>query len=95
MYRTILRNNIKVEILNKENIEDISPSKTDLFMHINNMYFGTRLEQFIADNVDIDPNELHKFKTNALAFYIELCTQIRKRFPSKDPLLYFNQNGDC
>ncbi|CAH1183927.1 unnamed protein product [Phaedon cochleariae] len=90
LFRTLLRNYINVTHLNTTELDNISPSNPDHFLPIENMYFGSKV-QIMIQEVN-DPQEIQKFRVNALAFYVELCCQIKKRFNFNDPLLTFLSN---
>ncbi|CAH1108534.1 unnamed protein product [Psylliodes chrysocephalus] len=52
------------------------------------MYFGAYVEEYIEKNKDIlTEDDIQSFKHKRLAFYTELCTQIKNRFPFENALL--------
>lgn len=57
------------------------------------LYLGAKAEKMLTE-IGISPEELKKLKTNVLAFYVELASQIRKRFDFANPLLTFLSNFD-
>ncbi|KAM0728334.1 hypothetical protein ACS0PU_005116 [Formica fusca] len=52
------------------------------------MYFGAKVELLMYKD-NIEASDLHNFKTRALEFYIELCSQIQNRFCFNDPMLKY------
>lgn len=91
IYKTILRNFIKKEVMDEMELSKISPSNPDYFVNLERIYIGARAQLFLQENyVPID--EINKIRTNILSFYVELSLQIRKRFKFDDPKLKFLSN---
>lgn len=87
LYRTLVRNFIKIEHLNKTPIKNINPSNPRSFIELDRIYFGAQVELMINDN--FDANDVRDFKLRCLDFYIELCTQIKNRFDFENPVMEY------
>ena len=54
------------------------------------IYFGAQFEMFVFDSIEkgtLDDRRLTSIKKNCLTFYIALCSEIKTRIDSEDPLL--------
>lgn len=91
LYKTILKNYLKSSYINNTPVHIINNVDPQNFLLLENMYFGANVELLLSTS-EIDVTEVQKFKTNCLAFYIELCTQIKSRFNFNDPLLKLLSN---
>ena len=83
---TILDNFIKPLHLKNTQIENINYKHPHNLIEEDNMYLGAAVGQYLVDE-NIHPQEIKKFKTNCLSFYIELVDQIYKRFDFKNEIL--------
>ncbi|KAB0790539.1 hypothetical protein PPYR_15060 [Photinus pyralis] len=94
LYKTILKYFIKKEILDRQEIIDIDIKKPSSYIDIKSIYFGANAELYLSNlnENDITNNDLHSFRLRCLDFYIELCTEIRRRFNFKDKHLNFISN---
>ena len=89
MYRTILRNYLKKEYLDKiKNYNNIDCKNPASFITLEKIHLGAKTETLLQD---IHKTDLHNFRLNCLEFYIELCLEIKKRFNFSDPILNFLQ----
>lgn len=88
LYRSILRNYMKLDYLKKTDMDKIEPSNPTHFLPLENIYLGAKYEVEIKKNT-IEASELKKMKLSILEFYIELSLQIKQRFPFNDEKLKF------
>nr|XP_023013328.1 uncharacterized protein LOC111503289 [Leptinotarsa decemlineata] len=86
LYRTLLRNFIKKEHIDKTPIQNINPSNPRSIIELEKMYLGAQVELMIND---FEVNDVRDFKLRCLDFYIELCTQIKNRFDFENPVLNY------
>lgn len=91
LYKTVLKNYIKRSIIDKIDLSKISPTNSDYYLKIEDIYMGAKVQLFL-DNYSICQNELKKVRINVLNFYVELCNQIRTRFDFNDLRLKFLTN---
>lgn len=87
LYKTFLRNFINKKYLDETPIHQVCVENPHNFIKIENMYFGANVEQIIEIE-PLDKNELSKFRTNALGFYVELCKQIKNELTSMNLCYY-------
>ncbi|ENN77075.1 hypothetical protein YQE_06410, partial [Dendroctonus ponderosae] len=94
----VFQNNSKkffiMQKLNAVDISQILPTNPANFLPEKELYLGAKAEKMLSE-IDESPEELKKLKTNVLAFYVELASQIRQRFDFANPLLYFLSNFDA
>ncbi|XP_043270179.1 uncharacterized protein [Venturia canescens] len=88
LYRSILRNYIEIKYLDRISLQNINPSDPRLFLKLEQVYFGAQTDLLLS-NKDIDPKELHSFRTHALSYYVLLAEQLKKRFNFDDEVLLF------
>ncbi|XP_050298659.1 uncharacterized protein LOC126737704 [Anthonomus grandis grandis] len=90
-YKTILKNYIKKDITNNMQLSKINTANPDFFVNLEDLYIGPKAALFLSENSILE-SELNKFRVNILGFYVELSTQIRKRFNFDDTFLQFLTN---
>lgn len=88
LYRSLLRNFLKKDCIDKTDLSTIDVSNSSNFSPIETMYFGAKTELLMTSDT-IDQTDLHNFRLRALEFYIELSIQIKKRFNFCNPVLNF------
>lgn len=67
---------------------NINVNDPHIYLKIDEIYFGPKVELFILQNQDsLDKSEQHDFRIYGLSFYVELTSQIKKRFSFDDPVL--------
>ncbi|XP_011876164.1 PREDICTED: zinc finger MYM-type protein 1-like [Vollenhovia emeryi] len=88
LFKSILQNFIHQSHIDKTPLEQISVKNPRHFLSLEKMYFGAKVELLICKG-NIEAGDLHNFKTRALEFYIELCSQIQNRFCFNDPMLKY------
>lgn len=88
LHNQILKNFIIKSKVNEEGLNIANPNN---FLPLNQIYFEAKVELLFIQERLVE-FEIDKFKTNCLAFYVELCTQIKTRFNFKDPILIFLNN---
>ena len=80
-YKNIMSCFIKDELMTNTKLSEIDPCLEINHKHIDDLYLGgrsmTRLIKQPLDNETIT----RRFKSDCLKFLVELCNQIRKRFP--------------
>lgn len=87
VYKTILNNYIKNKILKAEDITQLQYRNPKNLKHLlSDIYFGSKCASKAVNN-NYSREELQKFKTSCLYFYIEMAHQIYKRIPFKDPMM--------
>lgn len=87
LYTDVLKNFIKLENVNTS----VDFNDSSLYLDYDQMYFGLKFEDFCL-NAQTETSEILNIKRNLVNFYVELCTQIRKRFDfgqNKTQLLKF------
>ena len=85
-YRHLLSLFIKDEVLTFKSLADIDPANSQLHKQLNSINLGGRCEAQLLRQ-PLSDKEL-QFRKDALSFLIELCVQIRSRFPlSQDCVL--------
>ncbi|KAH1008174.1 hypothetical protein HUJ05_008755 [Dendroctonus ponderosae] len=98
IHKLLPNNNSKkffiMQKLNAVDISQILPTNPANFLPEKELYLGAKAEKMLSE-IDESPEELKKLKTNVLAFYVELASQIRQRFDFANPLLYFLSNFDA
>lgn len=88
LYRTILDNYIKSEVLDSEDFTKLQYRNPKNFMSIDNVYFGGKCTVLLIEMQNgCTKQELDSFKINCLNFYIETAHQIYKRFPFNDNMI--------
>lgn len=92
LYKTILRNFMNHVYINERPLNQFSFHPSN-YLPLNDIYVGANCEIIIVEN-HIPDNELKQFKISCLNFYVELCSEIKKRFKFNDPVLAFAKNLD-
>jgi hypothetical protein len=87
----LARNYIKDELLAIHTVFEIDFSHPRNFKAMETeMYFGAEFELFTIDQIEswkLQDRQVAATKKNCLAFYIKLCSEIKRRVNSEDPLL--------
>lgn len=87
----LARNYIKDELLAIRSVFEIDFSNPRNFKAMEtDMHFGAEFELFAIDQIEsrkLQDRQLAATKKNCLAFYIKLCSEIKRRVNSEDPLL--------
>ena len=84
LFKTILSNFIKPEIINNENLQTINFKHPSNLLDIDEIYLGI----FVSEKIKTcSKNDKDNFVHNCIYFYIELCEQIRKRFDFNSAIL--------
>ena len=85
-YKNILSFYIKDAVLHSEKLSEINPNDERTYKPIKDIYLGgNALAHLIREPFDKVTEE--RFKTDCLKFLVELCNQIRKRFPLNEDSL--------
>lgn len=88
LYKLVLRSFIKKEIVDGYNLSDLDPSNQKYFNDLSQLYLGAEVEQFLRENCEnLNEDDIMSFQCKCKEFYVELCVQIKKRFPFEDKLL--------
>ena len=78
-YQSILSCFIKDDVLFSSKLSDIDPGNRANYKDMKDVYLGGRTMSYLKQNpIDCDTN---KFKTDCIHFLIELCYQMKRRFP--------------
>ena len=80
---------MKYSYIDTTSLDLIHPNNLSHFLPLKEIYLGVNVQILIDSGNDFNPTGLHDFRLKTLSFYIELCTQIRIRFPFDSEL--FNQ----
>lgn len=88
LYKTILKNFIRKDVLDKTLLDDIDPKNPRNFRLLEEIYLGPKVNVLLASE-NVEQRDLHQFKIKCLDFYTELSSQIRKRFSFKNKILHF------
>ena len=78
-YRGILSMFIKDEVIQQKHISEIDPADTQHHMPTHLLHVGGRCEVMLVKQ-PLQEQE-HRFRKDCLAFLVELCSQIKRRFP--------------
>lgn len=93
LYKTFLRSYVKKTIIDTKNFTDINVHDPTVYKSLNDIYFGARLDAFLkSEGLKCSKEDIHNFKLRALEYYIELCSQIKRRFNFKDKHLELASN---
>lgn len=87
LYKTLIRNYIKKEHIDKNPLKSINPSDPRFFIELNQIYFGAKVD--LVDTKSLKENDVKNFKLRCLDFYIELCIEINKRFNFENPVMEY------
>lgn len=79
LFKTILYNFIKRDILRNSEIHLIDFRDKNNFLEFDQIYLGIYVKNLIL-NPKLSKSEIHNIINNCANFYIEMLTQIRKRF---------------
>ncbi|XP_056643937.1 uncharacterized protein LOC130449894 [Diorhabda sublineata] len=86
--KLVLKSFIKKEILDFFSLSDLDPSNQKYFVDLSQLYLGAKVEQFLKENCEnLNENDIKSFQYKCREFYVELCVQIKKRFPFEDKFL--------
>lgn len=83
-YRDILSCFVKEELILAHSLSEIDPTDKSVHKPIDSVYLGGRAMAHLAKEPLHDPAYTNRFKTDCVNFLVELCVQIRKRFPLND-----------
>lgn len=88
LYKQIVKGYMNSQYVNNTETHRINPSDPKNFVPLEDMYMGVHVQELInSDEVnEISKNDLYNFRLNCLHFYIELCSQIKDRFPFQNKL---------
>ncbi|CAH0546932.1 unnamed protein product [Brassicogethes aeneus] len=85
LLRTLCANFMKREKTSNKNVFDLNHKNPDFFCSLDQIYLGIAANESIADlKNNASENEVTLFLKNCLQFYIELVSQIKKRFVFDD-----------
>ena len=69
-------------------LEDIDPSSQVNMLPLTGMYMGTKVALCLPSHEYQNKGpDVHYFLKRVQEFYIEACTQIKRRFPIGDPII--------
>lgn len=88
LYKIILKNFIKKDVITKMNFSQIDPSNPNNFLPLNEIYVGARANNLILQG-RITDNEVHNFRLRTLEFYNVLCKEIKGRFQFDSKILNY------
>lgn len=80
---------MKNEYVDKVNFLKCNILNPREYKPLENIYLGANVEIILHQSENLDKNEVHDFKVKCLAYYIELCSQIQKRFDNIDSYKIF------
>lgn len=81
LYRSVLSNYMKREVLNTQDIFTVNPHDPSNFLSETDIYYGTKVQRLILEaGSTVETSLVSGFRVKCLNFYVELATQIRKRF---------------
>lgn len=93
LYKTILKNFIKKDVTDRIQLLEINIHNPGNYLAIENLYFGAKANAYVSnENINISKEDLHNFRLNIIKFYIEILSQIKKRFNFNDKHLKFAAN---
>ncbi|CAG9760295.1 unnamed protein product [Ceutorhynchus assimilis] len=96
LYKVILKNYVKHEIVNKEQLIHVNQlNHSRNYVDLNQIYCGAKTEVFIiaeSQKGSHNKQDIENFQKHILAFYIEITSQISSRFDFKDKYLIFAAN---
>lgn len=87
-FKSILKNFIKPEILNRLSIHSVNLTCPHSYLELSNLYLGANV-QILLESEEITTAAVSVFKTNCLSFYVSLAKDIRSRFNLNDATLKF------
>lgn len=85
-----MNNFLKPEILVKTDPFEVDHKNPNNFRSLNGMYFGAKVEEMLHSDSEYQwesQKDLDHIKKQFLAFYVELCSQVKCRINHKDDLL--------
>ncbi|XP_043277820.1 zinc finger MYM-type protein 1-like [Venturia canescens] len=88
LFKSMLKNFMQPSYVDKTPLEKVLIRNPHNFLPLNEIYFGAKAEILISKGA-IEAVELQRFRTRALDFYLELCSQIQNRFRFNDPMLKY------
>ena len=83
-YKIILSLFIKEEGFTLMDLSNIDPKDKKIHKPIENIYLGGRTMSLLEEEPIVDQENNIAFRNNCLKFLIELCVQIKQRFPFSD-----------
>lgn len=81
--KTIYKNFMKNEYVDKNTILSCDELNVREYKPLENIYLGANVA-IILSAQKLDERDTHNFKLKCLSYYIELCSQIKKRFQNLD-----------
>lgn len=79
LYKTILKNYLHASYVDQTPLLQINPKHTDKYLRNQDLYLGEGVAELLT-KCSLSDNKKTDFFNSCLSFYVELCTQIRKRF---------------
>lgn len=92
LYSVIIKNFIKSEVVGKVPLHLINVNNPHNYLDLKAVYYGARAEAFAQLEIEkgyLSKTELEGFLKHVLAFYVELTSQLKKRFNFNDKYLLF------
>ena len=83
-YKIILSFFIKDEVFTQMDLSNIDPKDKKIYKPIENIYLGRRTISLLEEEPIVDQENNIAFRNDCLKFLIELCVQIKQRFPFSD-----------
>lgn len=86
VFKTFVEFFLKPDYLKKTQLEDINVYNPDNYRPLEEVYLGATLTAVLFQNKHgVKSDIIYHLRQRCLAFYIETCKQIQKRFSFKDP----------
>ena len=83
-YKVILSFFMKEEVFTQMDLSNIDPKDKKIHKPIENIYLGGRTMSLLEEEPIVDEENNIAFRNDCLKFLIELCVQIKQRFPFSD-----------
>ena len=87
LYKSILSNYLKAELLNTQDIFSLNIKDPSNFKRVEDINWGSKVQQMMQEELNVEASLVSGFQVKCLNFYIELVTQIKKRFIGMNKIL--------